>query len=155
MPLNADHGRSIPDQGISRTLVKTVNTCRSMPDQFCLIWHWSALIGIDWHWSELIDIGINARILIGIGHWSRESWLYRLQNMHTYVVTLQENSAKLLKNIAWTRAYFMSGECVKLRYTISQWAISINNPHFTIWTAEFSSQSKSSTHAQRTKCSRV
>ncbi len=24
--------------------------------------------------SDLIDIGINARILIGIGHWSRQSW---------------------------------------------------------------------------------
>ncbi len=29
-------------------------------------------IGIDPHWLELINIWINARIFIGIGHWSRE-----------------------------------------------------------------------------------
>ncbi len=72
MLIIADHWRSIPIN---------VDQCRLMPDQFCLIWHWSALIGIernweeligiDRHWSELINIGINARILSGIDrHWS-------------------------------------------------------------------------------------
>ncbi len=31
-------------------------------------------IRIDRHWSKLTDIGINTRILIGIGHCSKESW---------------------------------------------------------------------------------
>ncbi len=39
----------------------------------CSIWHWSALIKIDQHWEGFL---INTTILIGIGHWSREScWL--------------------------------------------------------------------------------
>ncbi len=40
-----------------------------MLDQFCLIWHWSALI----------NIGINARFFIDIGHWSRESWVQQMK----------------------------------------------------------------------------
>ncbi len=31
------------------------------------------------HWEKVIGIGINARILIGIGHWSRKSWLGHVQ----------------------------------------------------------------------------
>ena len=52
--------------------IRNVSKRRSFPinsDQF-----WLTLIAIDRHWLEFIDIGINARILIGIGHWSRKSW---------------------------------------------------------------------------------
>ena len=66
MPIDADHCRSM-------LININLYQCQSMPDQFCLIWHWSTLVGIERNWSALIDIGINARILSGIGHWSGES----------------------------------------------------------------------------------
>ncbi len=49
MPLNASQYRLIP---INSSQCRIKATCRSMLDQFCLIWHWSELIGIDRHWDQ-------------------------------------------------------------------------------------------------------
>ena len=94
MPIIADQFLSMPDQGISKTLVNTVSTlqvaaalhrnwyqCRSMPsnaDQYrsmpinarSIVLD-LALIGIDQHWSTLIRIDRNRSALIGIDqNWS-------------------------------------------------------------------------------------
>ena len=57
IPINADQYRSMlinADQ--CRSMPINADQCRSMPDQFCLIYHWSALIGIERNWSALIGI---------------------------------------------------------------------------------------------------
>ena len=81
MPINADKCWSL------RSMPINTDQTRSMPDQFCLIWHWlelrgigrnwSALFSIDWNWSTLGSKPEFWSALLGIGHWSRESYKKR------------------------------------------------------------------------------
>ncbi len=60
-------------------LIRNSDQCRSMPINAIN----ARSSRIDRHWSELIGIGINAGILIGVGHWSSESWKQDTQLSHT------------------------------------------------------------------------
>ncbi len=93
------HYKSWSGAATSGFLWTSHDQCRSMlinTDQ----WRFnSAWAGIERNWSELIDIGINARILIGIGHWSRESCildhrcrpLYHRHRQDTHVHAMRTN----------------------------------------------------------------
>ncbi len=52
IPINSSQCQSMPDQGIIKTLVKTVNQCRINYAWSGIDWHWSALIAIDRHWDQ-------------------------------------------------------------------------------------------------------
>ncbi len=62
--------------------------CRSMPLKImALIRNWSALIGIDRHWDHMDQCQNFDRhwlALIGIGHWSRESWYIQTSHLCIY-----------------------------------------------------------------------
>ncbi len=84
MPINADQNHGIDQKCLSMPIIADqcqsiqINSshCRSMPDQ-CIsktLVNWSALIAIDWNWSTSGSMPEFWSTLIGIGHWSGESW---------------------------------------------------------------------------------
>ena len=117
MPLNANHCWSMSINS-DRFL-----SMRSMP----IDRHSEELIGIDQHWSELIDIGINVRILIGIGHWWRESCV-----SYTCTKSIESTglSLTMLTSLVKDAFYSFQGCCivsliVTLWYIVGQWFLAV------------------------------
>ena len=77
------------------------------------------------------------------------SWSFAI--LKTKKMHLNKYSHCILNN--HLSIYLMPCKSIKLRYTITQRTISVNNPDFWFWTTELGPQGKASTHPQGTKCS--
>ena len=90
-----------------------LNQCQTKQYLSNIYRHWSGLIRIDQNlsalisidWLELIGIDRNWSALISIGHWSRESWIVKINAKHTACTVLNEIQFKcisLITDCSWT-----------------------------------------------------